>query len=180
MKTLPIGKAFTLIEPGPVVLITTNDGTRANVMTISWTMVMDFTPRFAITTGAWNYSYDALRNTKECVIAIPTMDMIDQVVGIGTCSGTDTDKFQKFGLTTLKGKHVGAPLIKECLANIECKVIDIVEKHSILVLEGIEAYFDDLREEKRTIHAVGDGTFILDGNKVDRREMMRSKLPEGV
>jgi Conserved protein/domain typically associated with flavoprotein oxygenases, DIM6/NTAB family len=180
MKTLPIGKAFTLIEPGPVVLITTNDGTRANVMTISWTMVMDFTPRFAITTGAWNYSYDALRNTKECVIAIPTMDMIDQVVGIGTCSGTDTDKFQKFGLTTLKGKHVGAPLIRECLANIECKVIDIVEKHSILVLEGIEAYFDDLREEKRTIHAVGDGTFILDGNKVDRREMMRSKLPEGV
>lgn len=180
MKTLPIGKAFTLIEPGPVVLITTNDGTRDNVMTISWTMVMDFTPRFAITTGGWNYSYDALRNTKECVIAIPTMDMIDQVVGIGTCSGTDTDKFQKFGLTPLKGKHVSAPLIKECLANIECKVIDIVGKHSILVLEGIEAYFDDLREEKRTIHAVGDGTFILDGNKVDRREMMRSKLPEGV
>ena len=180
MKTMPISKAFTLIEPGPVVLITTNDGEKNNIMTISWTMVMDFSPRFAITTGSWNYSYNALRNSKECVIAIPTVDLIEQAVGVGTCSGADTDKLEKFGLTPLKAKHVAAPLIKECLANIECKVIDIVEKHNILVLEGVEAYFDESREEKRTIHAIGDGTFVVDGDKLDRREMMRSKLPEGV
>ncbi len=180
MKTMPISKAFTLIEPGPVVLITTNDGEKNNIMTISWTMVMDFSPRFAITTGSWNYSYNALRNSKECVIAIPTVDLIDQVVGVGTCSGADTDKYEKFGLTPLKAKQVAAPLIKECLANIESKVIDIVEKHNIIVLEGVEAYFDESREEKRTIHAIGDGTFVVDGDKLDRREMMRSKLPEGV
>jgi flavin reductase (DIM6/NTAB) family NADH-FMN oxidoreductase RutF len=84
MKKLEISKAFTLIESGPVVLITTNDGKKNNVMTISWTMVMDFTPVFAITTGAWNYSYAALRKSKECVISIPTIDLIDRVVGIGT------------------------------------------------------------------------------------------------
>lgn len=180
MQTIPMSKAFTLIEPGPVVLITTNDGERDNVMTISWSMVMDFTPRLAITTGPWNYSYNALRDSRECVIAIPSVDMIDQVVGIGICSGSNMDKFEKFGLTPLKAKHVNAPLIKECLANIECKVIDIVEKHNIVVLQGVEAYFDEAREEKRTLHAVGDGTFVVDGDKVDRREMMRSKLPEGV
>ena len=141
---------------------------------------MDFSPRFAITTGSWNHSFDAIQKSKECVIAIPTVDIIDQVVGIGTCSGVDTDKFEKFQLTPLKGKHVGAPLIKECLANIECKVVDIVEKYNIIVLDGIDAYFDDAREEKRTIHAIGDGTFIVDGDKLDRREMMRSKLPDGV
>ena len=180
MKTMPISKAFTLIEPGPVVFITTNDGEKDNLMTISWTMVMDFTPRFAITTGSWNYSYSALRNTGECVIAIPTVDLIDQVIGVGTCSGTDIEKFQKFGLTPVRREHFRAPLIKECLANIECRIIDIVEKHNIVVLEGVAAYFDDLREEKRTLHAVGDGTFVMDGDKLDRREMMRSKLPEGV
>ncbi|MCJ7764520.1 MAG: flavin reductase family protein, partial [Thiovulaceae bacterium] len=169
MKKMPIAKAFTLIEPGPVVFITTNDGEKNNIMT----MVMDFTPIFAITTGPWNYSYAALQETGECVIAIPTMDMIDQVVGVGTCSGVDTDKFEKFGLTPVKGKQVGAPLIKECLANIECKVVDIIEKHNIVVLEGIAAYFDSSREEKRTLHAVGDGTFIVDGDKLDRKEMMR-------
>ncbi len=168
------------MEPGPVVLVTTYDGESNNIMTISWTMVVDFTPRFALTTGPWNYSYAALRKAGECVISIPTVDLIDQVVGIGTCSGADTDKFEKFGLTPLKGKYVRSPLIKECLANIESKVIDIVEKHNIVVLEGVAAYFDSSRKEKRTIHAIGDGTFVVDGRKLNRRRMMRSKLPDFV
>jgi flavin reductase (DIM6/NTAB) family NADH-FMN oxidoreductase RutF len=71
-------------------------------------------------------------------------------------------------------------LIKECLANIECKVIDIVEKHNIVVLEAVAAYLDTTRKEKRTVHAVGDGTFIVDGRKIDRKEMMISNLPYGV
>ena len=180
MKEMPLSKAFTLIEPGPVVLVTTNDGKKRNVMTISWTMVMDFTPIFAITTGPWNFSYTALKETGECVIAVPTVEMIDTVVGVGTCSGSDTEKFEKFALTPLQGKYVKAPLIQECLANIECRVVDIVEKHNIVVLEGVAAYFDPSRKEKRTLHAVGDGTFVTDGEKLERREMMRSKLPEGV
>lgn len=67
MKTIPLAKVFTLIEPGPVVLVTTSDGRKNNIMTISWTMVLDFTPRFAITTGPWNHSYAALRKFRECV-----------------------------------------------------------------------------------------------------------------
>jgi len=180
MKKLQISKAFTLMESGPVVLVTTNDGKKNNIMTISWTMVMDFTPLFAITTGPWNYSFAALRKTKECVISIPTVDMLDKVVGIGTCSGADTDKFEKFMLTPLKGKNVKAPLIKECLANIECKVVDIVKKHNIVVLEGVAAYFDNSRKVKRNVHAVGDGTFIVDGRKLNRKKMMRSKIPAGI
>lgn len=180
MKKMPLRKAFTLMESGPVVLVTTNDGRKNNVMTISWTMVVDFTPQFAMTTGPWNYSFAALKKSKECVLAIPTVDLIDKVVGVGTCSGADTDKFEKFGLTPVKGKYVCASLIKECLANIECKVIDIIKRHNIVVLEALAAYFDTSRKEKRTIHAVGDGTFIVDGRKLDRRKMMRAKLPDGV
>ena len=180
MRKLKLSKAFTLMESGPVVLVTTHDGQKANIMTISWTMVLDFTPVFAITTGEWNHSFAALRKNRECVIAIPTVDMLDKVVGIGTCSGTDSDKFAKFNLTPVKGKVVGAPLIKECLANIECKVIDIVKKHNIVVLEAVAAYIDTARKEKRTVHAVGDGTFIVDGRKIDRKKMMASKLPSGV
>ena len=180
MKQLKISKAFTLMESGPVVLVTTNDGKKDNIMTISWTMVLDFTPVFAITTGEWNYSFTALRKTKECVISIPTVDMLDKVVGIGTCSGTDTDKFAKFKLTPVKGRIVKAPLIKECLANIECKVVDIVKNHNIVVLEAVAAYFDTSRKEKRTVHAVGDGTFIVDGRKLSRKKMMASKIPNGI
>ncbi|PKN13345.1 MAG: flavin reductase [Deltaproteobacteria bacterium HGW-Deltaproteobacteria-4] len=180
MRKLKLSKAFTLIEPGPVVLVTTHDGEKSNIMTISWTMVLDFTPLFALTTGAWNHSFGALQRNRECVIAIPTVDLLDTVVGIGTCSGRDTDKFARFGLTPLPGKVVRPPLIKECLANIECKVIDIVTQHNIVVLEGVAAYIDSARQEKRTLHAVGDGTFIVDGIKIDRKKMMASKLPAGI
>jgi flavin reductase (DIM6/NTAB) family NADH-FMN oxidoreductase RutF len=180
MKSMPLNKAFTLLEPGPVVLVTTNDGQRNNIMTISWTMVVDFSPVLAMTTGPWNHSFAALRKFRECVIAIPTVDNIDQVIRIGTCSGTDTDKFDATGFTPLKGRHVRAPLIKECLANVECKVIDIIQKHNIVVLEGLAAYIDRSRREKRTFHAVGDGTFVVDGRKLNRRKMMLSKLPDGV
>lgn len=180
MQVLELNKAFTLMESGPVVLVTTHDGQKDNIMTISWTMVMDFTPVFAITTGAWNHSFAALRKNRECVIAIPTVDILDTVVGVGTCSGADTDKFAKFKLTSVPGKNVKAPLIQECLANIECKVVDIVKKHNIIVLEAVAAYIDPERKEKRTVHAVGDGTFIVDGRKIDRRKMMASKLPDGV
>jgi flavin reductase (DIM6/NTAB) family NADH-FMN oxidoreductase RutF len=180
MEKMPLSKAFTLIESGPVVLVTTSDGKKDNIMTISWTMVMDFTPIFAITTGPWNYSYTALRKSKECVISIPTVELLDKVVGVGTCSGSDTDKFEKFGLTPVKGKYVRSPLIKECLANIECKVRDIVQKHNIVVLEGIAAYFDSSRKEKRTVHAIGDGTVIVDGRTLNRKKMMSTKIPPGL
>lgn len=180
MEKMPLNKVFTLIESGPVVLVTTHDGEQSNIMTISWTMVMDFTPRFAITTGPWNDSYAALCNNRECVIAIPTVEQIDQVIGIGTCSGTNTNKFQKFGLTPVKAEHIGSPLIQECLANIECKVVDIIEQHNIIVLHALDAYIDSRRDEKRMLHAIGDGTFVADGQLFDRRSMMQSKLPDGV
>lgn len=131
--TLAIARVFTLIEPGPVVLVTTSD-------------------------GAWNHSYNSLRDSGECVIAVPTLELIDQVVGIGTCSGADTDKFAKFGLTPLNGKHVKAPLIKECLANIECKVVDIIAEHNIVILQGLAAYLDSSRRERhirRGRHQIG-------------------------
>jgi len=180
MRQLKLGKAFTLVEPGPVVLVTTHDGKNANIMTISWTMVIEFTPLFSITTGAWNHSYAALQKNRECVIAIPAVDLLDEVVGIGTCSGTDIDKFAKFNLTPAPARLVRPPLIKECIANIECKVIDIVEKYNIVVLEGVAAYMDTARKEKRMIHAVGDGTFTVDGRTMNRKEIMASRLSSGV
>lgn len=80
----------------------------------------------------------------------------------------------------MQGRIVRSPLIRECLANLECKVIDIVQKYNIVVLEGLAAYIDTARKVKRTIHAVGDGSFIVDGRRIDRRKMMAAKVPSGV
>jgi len=177
MRPMKLSRVFTLLEPGPVVLVTTRNGDKNNVMAISWTMVLDFTPRLAIATGEWNFSYKALRRTRECVLGIPAMDLLDVVVGVGTCSGADTDKFARFRLTPVPAKRVQAPLIGECLANIECKVVDIVKRHNIVVLEAVAGHQAVGRKETRTLHGVGDGTFIVDGRRLDRRERMASKIP---
>ena len=180
MKELPIEKAFMLIEPGPVTLVTTAVGRKKNIMTISWTLVMDFTPKLAFVTGGWNHSFHALMQTRECVIAIPSVDMSETVVGIGTCSGADTDKFRKFGLTPVKAKAVKEQLIAECIANIECRVIDPVKQHDLFVLEGVRAWIDPDGHKRRTFHAVGDGTFVAAGRKFNHRALMAGKLPPGV
>jgi len=180
MQELPLERAFMLIEPGPVVLVTVADGRKRNVMTISWHMVLDFTPRFALKTGDWNWSFAMLMKTRECVLAIPTVDLSRKVVEVGSCSGADIDKFARFGLTPVKGKSVKAPLIAECLANIECRVVDYVEEHGIVVLDGVRAWIDAERKERRMFHAIGDGTFAVDGRTIDHRKIMEAKLPPGV
>lgn len=180
MQELPLNKAFMLLEPGPVILVTTNNGQKNNIMTISWHMVMNFIPQFALLTGSWNYSYEALVKNKECVISIPGVDLSEKVVRIGSCSGSDTDKFQTFELTPLQAKFVKAPLIKECIANIECRVTDYIRKHDIFILDAVQAWINTDRKECRTFHAKGDGTFIVDGPIRSYRDLMLSKLPDGV
>ena len=177
LQEFPLNRVFTLIEPGPVLLVTTGSGRKKNIMTISWSMAMSFSPTFGIVTGSWNHSFDALMKTRQCVVAVPGVDLIDKVIGIGTCSGTDTDKFKKFALTAKKAQEVKAPLIEECLYNMECEVADCVEDHGIIVLECRCAWENPDRAERRTFHAVGDGTFVADGEKYDFRKEMASKLP---
>jgi flavin reductase (DIM6/NTAB) family NADH-FMN oxidoreductase RutF len=89
-------------------------------------------------------------------------------------------KFKKFKLTPLKAENASAPLIKECYANIECRIVDHIEKHNIFIMDGLEAWIDDERAENRLFHAIGDGRFIADGEKINHRRIMLSKLPEGV
>ena len=124
--------------------------------------------------GPWDYSFKALRATKECVLAIPPVDLASKAVEIGNCSGEDADKFETFRLTPVPAKEVTPPLIAECLANIECRVVDggLVRKYNLFILEPVKAWVDQRRKERRTIHHNGDGTFVVDGRVLDLRKKM--------
>ena len=124
-KTYPLSRVYRLLEPGPVVLVTTAHKGRANIMTQSWHTMMELEPPLVgcVISGR-NHSFDALTATKECVLNIPSMELAKQVVGIGNCSGEKVDKFRKFRLTALPASQVTPPLIAECYANLECRVAD--------------------------------------------------------
>ena len=93
-KTYPLSRVYQLLEPGPVVLVTTAHKGRANIMTQSWHTMMEFEPPLVrcVISGR-NHSFDALRATKECVLNIPALNLAKQIVGVGNCSGEKVEKF---------------------------------------------------------------------------------------
>ena len=143
MKDLPLSRVYQLLEPGPVVLLTTARNGRANIMTMSWHMMVEFEPPLvACVVSSANHSFAALRATKECVIAVPALELAAKVVEIGNCSGRDVEKFERFGLTPAPAERVAPPLVAECFANLECKVADmrLVNKYNLFVLEVLNRH----------------------------------------
>jgi flavin reductase (DIM6/NTAB) family NADH-FMN oxidoreductase RutF len=165
-KTFPLAKSYQLLEPGPVVMVTTSLNGTPNIMTMSWHMMIDFVPPLVgIVMSNQNYSFDILKKTKECVIAIPTVELIKEAVGVGNCSGSKVDKFKKFHLTPVPASQVKAPLIDECYANLECKVVDmkLATKYNVFIVEIVKAWVTPSKKRPLTIHHQGNGVFVVDG-----------------
>jgi flavin reductase (DIM6/NTAB) family NADH-FMN oxidoreductase RutF len=172
MRSLDLGKVYQKLEPGPVVLLTTAEDGRFNVMTLSWHMMVEFNPPLiACVVSAANFSHRALKKTGECVIAIPPADMAETIVAIGNCSGREVDKFARFGLKAAPGREVAAPRIAQCLVNIECKVVDrqLVARYNLFILEAVKAWIEPKRAGAKTMHHCGYGRFLLDGDELRLR-----------
>ena len=175
-KSLPLSRVYQLLEPGPVVLLTTVDEKRPNVMTMSWHMMIDFEPPLvACVVSDRDYTFDILGKTRECVINIPTVELGRQVTGCGNTSGRNIDKFRKFSLTKSAASQVRAPLIDECFANLECRVVDtgMVKKYNIFILEVIKAWIDRSKKNPQTIHHRGKGNFMVAGRTIKLPSKMK-------
>jgi len=170
-KDFPVDTIRRFVEPGPIVLVSSawKDGT--NIMTMGWHMVMGFEPSL-IGCYIWsdNHSFDMIRKSKACVINIPTDDLATKVVGIGNTSGRDIDKFTKFRLTAVPGTKVEAPLVEECYANFECKLVDssLIKTYSLFVLEVVKAHVAASPKYPRTLHYRGDGVFMISGTNTSK------------
>ena len=173
-KNFPIEKTRRFLEPGPIVLVSSAHKSERNIMTMGWHMMMDYT-----TVGCFiwdqNHSYNLIRRSKQCVINIPTFDMIDKVIGIGNSCGQDTDKFEKFKLTPIDATKVKAPLIEECFANFECKLIDssLINRYSLFVFEVVKAHVATSPKYPKTVHYRGDGVFMISGKSLSYRNSFK-------
>ncbi len=175
-KSLPLSKVYGLLEPGPVVLVTTARGGRQDIMAMSWHTMMEFEPPLVgCVISNRNHSFGLLKATRECVINIPTVELAEQVVGCGNTSGESVDKFARFGLTAEPASLVGAPLIAECFAHLECRVVDtrMVPKYCFFVLEVVQAWVDTAVKAPRTIHHLGMGHFMVAGDRIKLKSKMK-------
>jgi flavin reductase (DIM6/NTAB) family NADH-FMN oxidoreductase RutF len=168
-KSFPLSEVYRLLEPGPVVLVTTASKGHAYIMAMSWHTMLEFEPPLVgCVISNRNYSFDILKASKECVINIPTAALAKKVVGCGSSSGRKVDKFKKFSLTPMAASYVQAPLIDECYANLECKIADtrMVAKYNFFILEVLKAWIDPMQKHSRTIHHQGRGVFMVAGETI--------------
>ncbi len=175
-KNLPLSQVYKLLEPGPVVMVTTARKGRPNVMTMSWHTMMDFEPPIVgCIIGKQSYTFDILKATRECVINIPTVELAPKVVRVGNTTGRKVDKFKTIGLTPVPAARVKPPLIDECYASLECKVVDarMVAKYNFFILEVLKAWVDPSKKNPRTIHHQGNGVFIVDGKRIKLSSKMK-------
>lgn len=175
-RSYPLSKVYGLLEPGPVVLLTTAHKSKANVMTMSWHTMMEFEPPLVgCIVSNRDFSFAALKATRQCVLNIPVAEMAAKVVDCGNSSGRNVDKFTSFGLTSVPASLVEAPLIAECYANLECRVIDtrLVNRYNFFVLEVLKAWIDPARKDPHTLHHRGKGVFSVSGETIKLPSKMK-------
>lgn len=178
-RDFPVYKIRRFLEPGPVVLVSSAYKGERDIMTMGWHMMMEFSPSLigCFITPA-NHSFELIRKSKECVFNLPTTEIIDEVVGIGNCSGSDVDKFERFGLTPLKSSKVGAPLIKECYANFECKLIEtkMIPSYCLFIFECVKAVAAVSPKYPETMHYRGEGMFMISGRTISKRRLFQPDM----
>jgi len=172
----PVAKIRRYLEPGPIVLVTSAWRGKSNIMTMGWHTVMEFQPsRIGCYIFRGNHSFDMIRRSRQCVINIPTADMVNVVVGVGNSTGESIDKFEQFKLTAQPGEKVAVPLIGECYANFECRLADagLIRKYSFFIWEVVKAHVAPTPKYPRTLHYTGDGVFMVSGEHLNLRRRFR-------
>ena len=175
-KSFPLSKVYGLLESGPVVLVTTARKGRPNIMAMSWHTMMEFEPPLVgCVISDRNHTFGLLKATRECVLNIPAVEIAEKVVACGNSAGANGDKFKAYGLTPKPAARVGAPLIEECFANLECRVADtrMVARYGFFVLEVIKAWIDPAVKNPRTIHHLGRGNFMVAGERIKLKSKMK-------
>lgn len=175
-RDFPLDQARRYLEPGPIVLVSSAWRDKRDIMTMGWHMMIEFTPAlFGCILSRANYSFDLVRRSRECVVNVPTAELVDVVVDIGNSTGAEIDKFAEFGLTPVAATKVGAPMIAECFASFECRLADarLVPKYDLFIWEVVKAHVAPSPRNPRTLHYRGDGEFMVAGETLSRRRRFK-------
>lgn len=148
MKEVPVDEAMLKPYPDKVVLVSCvgADG-KANIIPLGWSMQTSFLPRLvAISVGKTRFSHKLITESREFVLAVPGEDLAEAVRICGSSTGRSVDKFKKTRLRRVPAKKVAPPLIGECIANNECKVVATLDTgdHTIFIGEVVAAHLSTL------------------------------------
>lgn len=171
-----LSNAYRFLHPMHTVLVTCGEAEKANIITLAWAMPTSINPPLVvISVRPTRYSHKLIKETREFVVNIPTMEILKETLFCGRRSGKNYDKFKETKLTPMPAKSVKAPAIKECVAHLECKLKQAFTTgdHTIFVGEVIAAYADEdgFKEEfniekAKLIYHLGGNKFTTLSNEI--------------
>jgi len=176
IKPVELSRCTQLLDHGPVTIITSAHGGQSNVMAASWSMPLDFNPPKVVVIMDKNTLTRELVNASgEFGLQIPNRAFAKQTLAVGSHSGYKLDKFAAFKLSTFPSKEINVPMLSDCIAWMECKVIhDPSQRYDIIIGEVVAAYaksdvYSNNRwhfgenPDARTCHYVAGGQFFATG-----------------
>jgi len=176
---------------GPIVLVTSmDDEGEPNVFTNAWNTRIGYEkPITSIAVWEKNHSNKILRNNGDFVLNIPNIKLTKAVHYCGRHSGRDINKFEATGLTPLPAKKVRGVIIKECIVNIECKGIGMIDipliDHTLFLGEIVMTHVDRECYNEETGYLEFDKSdLLIEGSSYSYLkvgdEIALQELPRGV
>ena len=181
IQPVDLAKCYLLLNHGPVTLVSTAFHGRRNVMAASWAMPLDFDPpKVVVVVDGRSYTRELIDASGEFALNIPCRRMADKVLAVGSISGREVDKFTQARLPTFPAEKIGAPLVRDCVAWLECRVIPEAnnqQRYDLFIAEVVAAWADTSvfsagrwhfpDASRRTIHYQAGGSFFLTGDAFD-------------
>ncbi|MCL2658193.1 MAG: flavin reductase family protein [Betaproteobacteria bacterium] len=182
-RPLALEHASRLINHGPTLLVTSAFGARRNVMAAAWSMPVEFTPpRIAIVIDKRTLTRELMTASGAFGICLPGSAAVNLTYAVGSVSGREQDKFERYGIASITSPMLGVPLIEtDCAAWMECRLIrepHTEEAYDTCFGEVLAAAadtrvfadgrwrFDDSNTELHTIHHLGGGSFVRSSNPI--------------
>jgi len=172
-------KPGTFLYPLPVVMVSSGDMEKSNIITVAWTGILNTNPAMVyISVRPERHSYNMIKETGEFVINLTNEQLAYATDWCGVKSGRDVDKFKEMNLTKEKANFVNCPMIKEAPVSVECKVREIKELGShhmfvadVLAINADEKYIDEngaFDISKCNLISYLNGHYYSTGNKIGK------------
>jgi flavin reductase (DIM6/NTAB) family NADH-FMN oxidoreductase RutF len=140
------------LYPNPVMLVSCSYEGKESIITLAWGGTCSSSPpTVGVAIRKNRFSYDLIANSKEFVVNIPTIDLLEEVELCGTKSGRDINKWAECNFTKGKSNVIKTPFIEECPVSLECKLKQIVNlgSHDLFLGEVVALHLDEEWKEEK-------------------------------
>lgn len=190
-KPVPLEQASRLLNHGPTVLVTSAAGTRRNIMAAAWSMPVEFVPpRISVVIDKKTYTKELVAESGVFGICVPGAALVDLAYAVGSVSGRDVDKFDRYGIEWRPGPVLGVPVLETgCSAWMECRLIPEAhteDAYDTCFAEVVSAAADsrifdggrwawtDGNRDLHTIHHLGAGLFVRAAEPIRAKPLTES------